>query len=194
VALLLLASAACAPTSSLQTRYLADNAPRADGLLLVARMPDPAQRRQWERACIDALAVPGLRIVSSHMVMPGWYEAGNDALLAQARQSGLAAVLVAELSGLLLSPMQLPPRNQVSEERFSGPHESQPPRWQIWFGADTPEQPTPHRQTDVRLIAASGQTRWEGELTTHEANDLGAIANSQCRALLKTLQAHQLLP
>ncbi|MGB1222461.1 MAG: hypothetical protein ACPG43_13020, partial [Alcanivoracaceae bacterium] len=54
VALLLLASAACAPTSSLQTRYLADNAPRADGLLLVARMPEPAQRGQWERACLDA--------------------------------------------------------------------------------------------------------------------------------------------
>lgn len=192
--LLCLLATACAPTSTTYTRYLDSAAATSSAVLLAARMPDINQRRIWEQACVETLGTDGLRIATSHTLMPGWYEGDNDALLAKARRSGLDAILVAELSGLLLAPMQLPPRNQVSEERFTGPFESQPPRWQIQFGSDDQPPPPEQRLATLRLIAANGETRWEGELATHEANDLEAIARSQCRALGKELRRLNLLP
>ncbi|MDX1805343.1 MAG: hypothetical protein R3292_14835, partial [Alcanivorax sp.] len=70
------------------------------------------------------------------------------------------------------------------------------PTWQIGIGGDLAEKRLADtlRQHGAELLDGNGQPLWTGVTVTHEANQLTAIANSQCSALHKTLKARGLLP
>ena len=186
-------AAGCASTSSVTTLYQADGH-AASSVLVAARLPDQAQRRQYEDACLPALGWKGRQLVAAHEPLPNWYAGENTALVNTAQALGLDTILVLELSTLLLSPMQLPPRNDVSQERFSGPVGSQPGPWQMQIEGEAVPTPPETLSFQARLMASTGTTLWEGLVHTHEANDLQAIARSQCEALGKALQQAGLVP
>lgn len=189
---------ACARTSQVSTRFMGDSpAAPATRLLLVARMPETEQRREWEQACLKRLNHgDALLVTASSSALPNWYEGGNDQLLAWAREHGNATVLVFELTGLLLAPFSMPPGNVVSSERFPNEDPIGDPTWTINLGRSEEKPPElPETiETDVRLIAANGDVLWEGLTYTHEANDLAAIARSQCAAVQDTLSGLGHLP
>lgn len=183
---------ACASTTEIQTRHRAsgDRVP-ATHLLLVARTPEQGVRQQWERACADTLEGKGLTLTRSHKVLPGWFEAGTGALEQWARDRGADAILLGELTRLVLSPPNLPREDGPGEPGVEA-------QWTLSLedgkvkGA---EQPAEARQeVDFQLIAPTGRRLWAGTARTHEANELAAIAHSQCRALHKTLVSLGLLP
>lgn len=188
----LLALAACASTTEIQTRHQAPgDAVPVTHLLLVARTPEQDARRHWENECAETLGNKGLTLTRSHKVLPGWFEAGTDALEQWARDRGADAILLGELTRLVLSPPNLPREGAPGEPDMEA-------QWTLTLedgkvkGA---EQPAEARQeVDFQLIAPTGQRLWAGTARTHEANELTAIADSQCRALHKTLVSLGLLP
>lgn len=189
----------CARTSQVSTRYAGVQPdPLPSQLLLVARMPESKQRQQWEQACLPHFQrSDSLSVTASADALPNWYEGGNARLLDWAQRHGTdTAILVFELTDLLLAPFSMPPGNVVSSERFRNENPMGEPTWQINLGGgenrppDVPET----RETEVRLIASNGDVRWEGVVLTREANDLAAIARSQCRAVQDTLSGQGYLP
>jgi hypothetical protein len=188
---------ACASTSTLVTRHLADNneAP-VQNLLLVGRSPDAKTRQQWEKACASRLGGAGLRITGSDSLWSADLMPDTEALLAEAASRGFDAVLIGEITPLLLAPLQMPPDNVVSEERRASSDASpRTPGFQITLGAsDTSAPPPVDQDIEFQLQRPDGSLLWNGLVRTHEANQLEAIARSQCQRVRKTLVQAGLLP
>lgn len=186
----------CASTSTISTRYLSDAAAEpARRVLLVARTPEADIREAWENQCKEQLDSSAVKLVASHTVMPLWYEAGNDHLITWAQQHNIDAILIGELTALLLAPPQVPPEDFTRQERGLDNTGSQTPTWTFWFGDKDPEPVVPPLEHEVEFLFTDvdGTPLWNGIVRTHEANDLEAIAESQCRILGKALRDVQLL-
>ena len=184
--------AACARTSQVTTRFMgAMPATPPSHLLLVARMPERDQRQRWEQACLTRFHKrERAAVTASSDALPGWYEGGNDQLLNWAgNRSPDSAVLIFELTDLLLAPFSMPPGNVVSSERFRQEDPLGEPTWRINLGGaeDIPADLQEVHETEVRLITGAGDVLWEGVVQTREANELAAIARSQCSAVLDRL-------
>lgn len=193
----LLILSGCVNTSTLVTRHLAEpGEPAVTHLLLVGRSPDIKTRRQWESACASRLQHAGLNIALSHHLWSEDVLPPHDSLMQQAQQSGFDGVLIGEITALLLAPMQLPPENVVSQERRSSSDASpQAEGFQITLGGK--ERQTFELQDmdiEFQLLSAQGKMLWNGLLRTHEANQIEAIARSQCKRVREALIEASLLP
>lgn len=196
-AVLTLWLAGCASTSSVMTRYAsADSATALSHLLVVARTPEQPVRARWESVCRDTFTAG--TATASHDPLPGWFDSGHQQplqWLAATHPHG--AVLIVDLTALLLPPMQMPAHNEVSRERFPGDHTQQQDTFRIEFGSSGSKDaraPEDTLTTEARLVLANGDIAWDAVISTREANDLAAIARSQCRALDKTLRRLGWLP
>lgn len=183
----------CASTTEITTQHSAEvDTEPADHVLLAARTPEKDKRVQWEQECRATLERSGLRITSAHKVLPGWQEPGADALQNWARANDADAVLLADITGLLLDRPDLP-----EEDPATGEPEIQA-QWTFYPGGGAPEKPedqeSVEEQIRVQWIAPGGQRYWAGIARTHEAHELTAVAQSQCQALGKTLTERGLLP
>jgi len=193
----LLTVTGCANTSTLVTRHVAEpGEPAVTNLLLVGRSPDLKTRRQWESACASRLQLTGLNIALSHHLWTEEVLPPHDSLMQQARQSGFDGVLIGEITALLLAPMQLPPENVVSQERRSSSDASpQSEGFQITLGSKEPRAPElQDMDIEFQLLGAQGKMLWNGLLRTHEANQIEAIARSQCKRVREALSEASLLP
>jgi hypothetical protein len=182
--------AACASTSQVSSRYLDAEIPAAQQILLVARAAENNMRIEWERVCLAQLKATKINLTPSYIALANWSEGTNEALLDWAAEQTIASeILIFEISGLLIAPPQIPPNNEVSVKRYHPEEPIGEPTWTFSFGAKDQKQTPPERYfTEVRLLTAEGQTRWEGLITSHEANDLSAIARSQCKSMVSTLK------
>lgn len=195
--LLSLSLAACAATTEVSTRYLAESRPApASHLLLVARTPEKAFRREWEDSCADILAGNGLTVTRSYRVLPLWYEPGTERLEEWASKHGADAILVGELTRLVLPKPDLSHPDVVNSGRGELEDPIGEPEWSFFIGRkEKEEDPWPiYQEIFFQLFAANGKSLWSGTTLTHEANNLGAIAGSQCKALRKRLSSMNLLP
>ena len=181
---------ACASTSSVSSRFQADTAVAAASMMIAARTPEQALRKRYELACHQAWAGKAAS-QPSHQVIANWYEAGYQQLL---EAMDTEAVLVIDITPVLIAPMQMPPANEISDARFGADAGPTYNTWQIG-GNKEPSAAGPDKiiEVEARLIGADGQVRWEGLVRTHEANDLQAIARSQCQALGEYLRKMDLL-
>ena len=197
VALMLALGAGCANTSTLVTRHSAGpgEAP-VRNLLLVGRSPELKFRSQWELACASRFSSADLRISTSHTLWPEPLPE-QEALLQQARDKGFDGVLVGEITSLLLLPPQMPPDNVVSEERRASSDASpRTPGFQFTLGGgnEAPTDLPEDQDIEFQLQRSSGQVLWNGLIRTREANQIGAIARSQCERLHQALQGAGLIP
>lgn len=187
----------CASTTKLTTRYLTDTPVDASTrLLLVARTPETKTRETWENTCADVLDIPSLSVQTSHRAMPLWYDAGNDHLLDWATKHGHDAILIAEITGMLLALPQVPAQNYMQQERSIGEDDIGSATWSFFLGRKEKETPPPPEvhEVEFQLVSPQGKMLWNGVGFTHEANELEAIARSQCKALKKNLQGLRLIP
>lgn len=188
---------ACASTTDFNTRYITDTpVPPATSVLLVGRTPETADREHWENACASVLDSRKLTLIRSNTTLPLWYEAGNDHLLKWATENNVDAIIIAELTGLLLAPPQIPPQNFMQSERAIGEDDIGSSTWNLFLGRKEKQRPVPPETHEIefQLIAKNGNTLWNGVAFTHEANDIKAIAKSQCRALKRDLDGLKLIP
>lgn len=195
VTTLLAISAGCASTSTLVTRYSAGpGEPPVQKLLLVGYSSEPELRRDWELACRDQLDSEGMKVTASHALVPDLPE--RNALLQLANSRGFDAVLFAEISALLLLPLQLPPENVVSAERRASSDASpRAPGFELTLaGADKPVTEANEQDIELRLQRSNGDLLWSGLVHTREANQTSAIARSQCERLGRALQGSGLIP
>jgi hypothetical protein len=183
---------ACANTTSIATRYQVATDTRIHSLLLAARTPEGDYRHAWEGACESALKTHGLTLINSDKATPDWHDPDPQPLVDWAKTNGVDAVLIVDITGLLLAPPQIPgqPDSQIVALRRA-PNETPIgiPTWNLFIGKRAQAQPqSPRLHTmEAQLISNTGKMLWDGVLTTHEANDIGAIADSQCAALRKSL-------
>ncbi len=181
-------TAGCASTTRLSTHYInSDITPRGEHLLIAARTPEPAVYRQWETSCGEVLAGAGFQLYYSHQVMPDWTEKGQGALLNWASNSPSELILMVDLTSLqLLSFSTSPDRVQTESISPSGPHDERGTQITLNKTYQDERKAAPINQ-DIRpeLLRADGTPIWSGIAKTHEANEIGAIARSQCRALAK---------
>lgn len=188
---------ACASTTDFDTRYITDTAVApATSVLLVGRTPETNDREKWENACASVLDDRKFELVRSHTALPLWYEAGNDHLLNWASDNNIDTIVIAELTGLLLAPPQMPPNNFMQNERAIGEDNIGASTWGFFIGRKEKKTPMPPETHEVefQMITADGKTLWNSVALTHEANDLEAIAKSQCRALKRNLGGLLLIP
>lgn len=194
-ATLLAIGTGCASTSTLVTRHIAgpEESP-VRNLLLVGYSPEDELRRDWELACADRFDSDRLQITSSHTLLPDLPE--RDVLVQLASGRGFDAVLTAEISALLLLPLQMPPENVVSEERRASSDASpRTPGFELTLaGADKPVAEANEQDVEVRLQRSNGDLLWSGLIHTREANQTSAIARSQCDRLAKALAKAGLTP
>lgn len=195
--LLPLLLAGCASTSEVTTRYRAGQLPPApERLLLVARTPEQGLRREWENSCAAVLELDGLTITRSHKVLPEWFEPDSEAPQQWARRHGADMILLGELTGLLLRR----PEPTSANDRHPPSGGIDDPMGESVFAitlAGKQQQETPasgHREFLFHLLNADGKTLWSGATRTHEANEVAAIARSQCHALKQHLTETGLLP
>lgn len=188
---------ACASTTDFNTRYITDTpvAP-ATTVLLVGRTPETNDREKWENACASVLDNRKLELIRSNTALPLWYEAGNEHLLNWATEHNVDAIIIAELTGLLLAPPQIPPNNFMQNERAIGEDDIGASTWSFFIGRKErkPSMPPEIHDIEFQMITPAGKTLWNSVALTHEANDLEAIAKSQCRALKRDLDGLRLLP
>jgi hypothetical protein len=184
----------CASTTEIRTRH-SDQAEAgtepARHILLAARTPEKAKRIQWEKECADTLKRSGLRITRAHQVLPDWQEPGADALEEWSRDHDADAVLLADITGLLLDRPDFP-----EEDPATGEPEIQA-QWTFYPGSKAPEkaeEKSVYEEIRLEWITPDGRRPWAGMARTHEAHELGAVARSQCQALGKTLTERGLLP
>lgn len=177
---------ACASTTTVDTRYVApDTGPALQRILLVAHTPEAAMQEEWETTCARKMARPGLEVVPSHTVATLGYSGGSEPLLRWAQENEAGGILLGELTQLLLAPLQVPPRDFMRPDReMNGGLDA--PTVGITLGRQEPEPRMDHR-LGFRLIRADGAILWDGITETHEANDIEAIAASQCAAIAETL-------
>ena len=189
--------ASCASTTNITTRYITDTAvPPAKKVLLVARTPEADVREKWEVTCADVLSNRKLDLVPSHTALPLWYEAGNDRLLAWARDNHADAVIIAEITGLLLAPPQMPAQSYMQSERGVAEDNIGAATWSFFIGRKEKKTPVPPEihEVEMQMLSADGKVLWNGVAYTHEANDLEAIAKSECKAMKRNLDGLRLLP
>jgi hypothetical protein len=188
--------AGCASTTTLVTRHSADTveAP-VSKLLLIGRAADFDTRSQWEQACASRLKRDGLHIRSSHSLWPDPLP-DTETLMQEAVSRGFDGVLIGEITSLLLLPLQLPPENVVTEERRSSSDGSPRPQgFQITLaGAEPAAVEAEAQDIEFQLQRPDGKILWNGLLRTNEANQIEAIARSQCKRLGETLRKSALLP
>lgn len=187
--------AACASTTEVQTRHTAESTTSAAGhILLAARSPESRKQTNWERHCKRVLKRSGLKITRGQKAVPGWQEPDAGALEAWAREHGADAVLLADITGLLIGPAHLPETDPAT-----GEPEIQA-QWTFHFGDDGPtakqreREESVYQEIEVEWIAPDGKRFWTGVARTHEARELAAVARSQCTALGKTLAERGLIP
>lgn len=187
----------CASTTDFETRYITDTpvAP-ATSVLLVGRTPETNDRENWENACAGVLDNRKFELIRSNAALPLWYEAGNDHLLNWASDNDIDAIVIAELTGLLLAPPQIPPNTFMQNERGIGEDNIGASTWSFFIGRKEKQTPMPPETHEVefQMITAEGKTLWNAVALSHEANDLEAIAKSQCRALKRDLGGLRLIP
>lgn len=180
----------CASTTDVTTRFTNEQAyPRQDQLLLVAHTPEGGVRETWELTCRDIFSSNSLTVLLSHQELPLWYEGGKQRILSWAQETGVDRILVVELTHLLIDAAEPPqPVNQLNA--MNQPPGSPPPTWEVGIGGDLKKADIPEalRQHGAELIDAEGTPIWTGIATTHEANNMTAIAKSQCQALRNTLR------
>ncbi|MCC1497679.1 hypothetical protein [Alcanivorax sp. 1008] len=193
---LLAFTAGCASTTTLVTRHSAESieAP-VSKLLLIGRAADLDMRQQWEQACATQLKHNGLRLRSSHSLWPGQLPE-SEALMQEALSQGFDGVMIGEITSLLLLPLQMPAGNVVTDERRPSSDASQrSPGFQITLtGKEPASDPVGPQDIEFQLQRPSGKVLWNGLLRTNEANQIEAIARSQCKRLHKTLSKSGLLP
>ena len=182
----------CASTTDIKTRH-SDQAEKepAQHILLAARTPEKDKRIRWEKACKGKLERSGLRITRAHKVMPDWQEPGADALTRWARKHEADAVLLADITGLLLDRPDFP-----QDDPATGEPEIQA-QWTFYPGSKAPEkeeEKSVFEEIRLEWVSPDGQRHWAGIARTHEAHELGAVARSQCKALARTLTRRGLLP
>lgn len=182
----------CASTTEITTRYTSEDAfPTQNQLLLVAHTPEGSVRETWELTCRDIFSSDSLTVLLSHQELPLWYEGGKQRILTWAQETGVDRILAVELTHLLIDAAEPPqPGNQLNA--MDQPPGSPPPTWEMGIGGDLKKADIPEalRQHGAELINAEGSPIWTGIATTHEANNMVAIAKSQCQALRKTLREH----
>lgn len=197
ISLLPTAILGCASTTELTTRYLTDTPVEpAKRLLLVARTPETEVRERWEKTCSQIIDSSKLELIPSYTALPLWYEAGNEHILSWAKAHNVDAILIAELTGLLLAPPQIPPQNFMQSERGMGEDTIGDATWSFFIGRKEKDAPLPSEihEVEFQLITADEATLWNGIAATHEANELEAITTSQCKALKRNLDGLRLLP
>lgn len=181
---------ACASTSSITSRYLAPSVAPSASITLAAQTPEQSIRERYETVCAGELGTK-VTVIPAYTLLSSWAGASPEPLLAV---TDTPALLVIDLTSLLLPAMQMPPGNEVSDARLGS---AAGPTYNTWeLGSSRSQDSADVDQVihvEARLISQSGTTLWEGIIHTHEANDLRAIAQSQCRALADTLGAHGLL-
>ena len=179
---------ACASTTQIDSRYQQTPSLIAgQSLLLAARTPEADIRRQWETLCADKLARQGFSTTVSHRQLPDWQDADIGALVNWSQQHDHDLILVAELTGLLLKAADTLGEPAVGEGRqdVSGQIITLDKDYQRERKAEPISQ-----DVELALHRADGKPLWTGVARTREANEIRAIARSQCRALadhLKTL-------
>lgn len=186
-----LALAGCASTTEIQTRHRAESdGDPASHILLAARSPEKDNRDGWEKHCADVLERAELEITRAHRVLPDWQEPGSEALENWVREHDAEAIVLADITGLLLPDPYLPEEDPATGE------EQMRLQWTFYPGGARPEQPRddPREEIRVEWIAPDGERYWAGKARTREARQLKAIARSQCKALGKTLAEEGLLP
>ena len=185
VALLL---AACANTSDVNVRY-AGAEPPGKRLLLAARTPEEQTRSQWETACAPLLEKAGYSVTRSAQVLPEWYEPGNSALEARAAALDLDVILVAELTGLLLTPFRAVRETRLNPDAgvHNPVHEDIGSLTNLREYREVRDTPPANQNIEVTLLTRDGQPLWRGDIETREANSVRAIAHSQCQALIRAL-------
>jgi|SRR5690554_156533 len=185
----------CASTTTVVTRNSTDTieAP-VSKLLLIGRVDDLEMRQPWEQACAKQLQHNGLDVQSSYKLWPQSLPE-QEGLLQEASSQGFDGVLMAEIASLQLLPLQLPPDNVVSAERRPSSDASpRTPGFQIHVaGAEQSETLAQTQYIEFHLQRANGEALWNGLLSTNEANQVEAIARSQCKTLSKTLKKAGLL-
>lgn len=188
---------ACASTTDFNTRYITDTPVKpAHTVLLVGRTPESNDREKWENACADVLDNRKIELIRSNTALPLWYEAGNDHLLNWASRNNVDAIIIGELTGLLLAPPQIPANNFMQSERAIGEDNIGASTWSFFIGRKEKEIPMPPdiHEVEFQMITTEGKMLWNSMALTHEANDLAAIARSQCRALKHDLNGLRLIP
>ncbi len=182
--------AGCASTTEVSTRYISETRyPPASPLLLVAHTPEGKVRETWELTCRDIFSSDSLTILLSHQEIPLWYEGGKERILGWAQDNDVDRILVVELTHLLIDSVEPPqPVNQLNA--MNQPPGNPPPTWEVGIGGELKKAGLEEalRQHGAELINAQGSPIWTGVATTHEANEMTAIAKSQCTALRKTLR------
>lgn len=188
---------ACASTTEVSTRYLAEDQPAAARhLLVVARTPEKEFRKEWEDRCAEVIAGDGLKVTRSYRALPLWYEPGTQRLEEWARNHGADAILVGELTRLVLPKPDLDHPELLNTGRGELEDPIGEPEWSFFIGRkEKKEDSWPiYQEIFFQLIDADGRGLWSGNTLTHEANALDAIAASQCKALRKSLSSLNLLP
>lgn len=190
--------AACASTTELDTRYQHEaTTPPIDSLLLVAKTPDSSYRNQWENACQTEFKHLPLTMETSTNVDPSWD--GISAFTSRSTKPSGLSTLIVDITPLLLAPPQIPGMiDPDGDLLLTAPNEDAIgiPTWTFFIGRKakkTPEPPLLH-VLEAQLLDEKDNLLWDGVMTTHEANDLKAIAKSQCRALKKDFINSGLLP
>lgn len=188
----------CASTTQVETRYQGSSVTPAHSLLLVARTPEASYRKVWESTCDRVFASLPLTITKSMDALPDWFDSDTKSLTDWLVQNHVDEVLLVDITALLLAPPQMPGMPaDTSGVAPRAPHEDPigVPQWNFFIGQKSKALPSPSRehQVEAQLLSPQGKMIWNGMLSTHEANDLEAIAGSQCKALKKVLQQQHLL-
>lgn len=198
--LLPLLLAACASTTQIETRYQIPAAAPASSILLVARTPEANYRKTWENTCAKVFSSLPIHITKSIDALPDWFDSDTRSLTEWVTQQHIDAVLLVNITGLLLAPPQMPGMSaDTSGVAPRAPREDPigVPEWNFFLGKKSKALPTPAllHQVEAQLLNPDGKMLWNGLLTTHEANDFEAIASSQCKAIKQILiEQHRLKP
>jgi len=174
----------CASTSDIATRYGAISLD-GDTLLLATRSPDPQVRERWENACEPAFRRQGYDVTQSFTVLPAWFATGTDELERWASANGIRNILVAELTGLLPAPANYNPPDVLSGNNLHHEVQIMVPAREF---RETRDAPQVDQNIEVNLLNNEGRILWRADVITREANNIPAIARSQCEALAKSLR------
>jgi hypothetical protein len=174
----------CASTSDIATRYGAISL-EGDTLLLATRSPDPQVRKRWENACEPAFRKQGYDVTQSFTVLPAWFATGTDELERWASANGIRNILVAELTGLLPAPPHYNPPEVLSGNNMHHDVQIMVPAREYRETRDAAEA---DQNIEVNLLNNEGRILWRADVVTREANNIAAIARSQCEALAKSLR------
>lgn len=191
---------ACASTSNVATRYLASPAePVGPRMLLAGRSAEPHVRHDWESVCATQLQRAGYQVTRSEDPLPGWFEPDSEELLRWSQAHDVDVILIAELTRLLPGPMMEPPGpDQRRDAGGAGSGRGSQGTLTIPLGESLRERPrdTPDLQQniEVMLLESNGHALWAADISTDEANEVRAVAKSQCREIRNTLRELGLTP